>query len=100
MRAKGPKPLHGRLQRVLQDAWKRNVCTQDSLARAIGKTQTSVGQYLLANDKKSGPLDLDEAAAALHHIGSSLADFIAGAPPQDLTASERLARAIETLPPL
>jgi hypothetical protein len=32
----------------------------------------------------------------LEHIGSSLSEFLAGVPPRELTATERLARALST----
>lgn len=86
-------PLHHRLRQLLRDATKAGICTQESLSGAIGKTQTGVGKYLLG---KAGTLDVDEAAAALDHIGSSLQEFIAKIPPRELTASDRLARALET----
>lgn len=86
------KPLHARLQALLQERWKAGAFDQVSLAKAIGKDQTTVGQYL--RNGKAGPLDLDEAAAALEHIGSSLADFIAALPPRDLSAADILCREV------
>lgn len=99
MRAKTDKPLHGRLQALLQDRYKAGVFDQVSLAKAIGKDQTTVGHYLRGNDeKKAGTLDLDEAASALQHVNSSLGEFMAGAPPRTLTAAERAARDLVLIP--
>jgi transcriptional regulator with XRE-family HTH domain len=89
-------PLHNRLHATLREAWLSKAVTQESLARAIGKSQESVGQYLRAT--KAGTLDLDEADAALHHIGSSLDAFLATMPPRPLTPTERLARELESRP--
>lgn len=91
-------PLQARLQAELQAAWKRGGLTQESLAKAIGKKQTTVGQYLL--NKRAGNLDLDEADAALRHIGSTLADFLASVPPRELTPTEILVRQLATRPEL
>jgi hypothetical protein len=88
---------HERLRTLLKNATQQGVCTQDSLSRAIGKTQTGVGKYLLG---KGGALDLDEAAAALHHVGSSLPDFLGAMPPRTLTSTEQLVRALESRPEL
>lgn len=71
--------------------------TQESLGKAIGKTQRSVGTFL---DGSGGALDLDEAAKALEHIGSSLPDFLAGLPPREMSRTERMARALVTRPQL
>lgn len=75
----------------------RGSITQESIATEIGKTQTGVGKYLL---DKGGALDLDEADAALRHIGSSLIEFLAGAPPRQLTDAERLGQVIAQRPGL
>lgn len=96
MRTKKPKPLHERLHALIQQKSRAKEVTQESLAAAIGKDQTTVGLYIRGD--KAGPLDLDEAADALKHIGSSLQEFLAGVPPADLTASERLARDLEQKP--
>lgn len=90
-------PYHHRLVELLRDATKRGVCTQESLGGAIGKTQTGVGKYLLG---KGGALDVDEAANALEHIGSSLEHLMKQIPPKDLTESEKLVRALATRPEL
>lgn len=90
--------LHARLHRALKAAVDARLCTQDSLGQAIAKSQESVGQYL--RNAKAGPLDLDEAEAGLQHIGSSLRSFLAGDPPRTLTATDRLARELETRPQL
>jgi hypothetical protein len=95
MRSKADKPLHSRLRLFLRGEWQAGHCTQESLARAVGKTQTNVGQYLLLNDKKSGPLDLDEAADALRHVGSDLPKFLAGYIPTPPTRAELLGRQLE-----
>lgn len=91
-------PLHERLRALLADATARGLCTQESLGRAMGKTQTSVGAYL--RSVKGGAIDLDEADAALRHIGSSLAAFIAGQTPRELSPTERMARELESRPAL
>ena len=91
-------PLHDRLHATLRTAWLNKAVTQESLAQAIGKSQESVGQYLRA--VKAGTLDLDEAAAALHHIGSSLDAFLATMPPRALSPTETLARELESRPEL
>lgn len=49
-------------------------CTQESLAGATGMHQTTISGIL---KRGAGTLDLDEAAAALDHIGGSLREFIA-----------------------
>lgn len=87
-----------RLQAQLRDAWKRGVFTQESLAGAVGKKQTTIGQYLLG--KRAGSLDLDEADAALQHMGSSLSAFLAGEPPRELTDAERIGHLIIERPGL
>ena len=98
MRRTWPQPLHERLQSLLQDSWRAGVFTQGSLARAIGKDQTNVGQYLRGG--KAGPLNLDEADAALRHIGSSLEDFLAGIPPRPLTPTDQVLRGLAHRPVL
>lgn len=90
-------PVHERLKTRLRHAVAEGVCTQDSLGRAIGKTQTGVGKYLLG---KGGALDVDEAAAALQHIGSSLVEFLAGMPPRTLSPTDKLVRSLEVRPEL
>lgn len=83
--------FHQRLRATLADAVQRRVCKQETLAAALEKDQTTISKYL--NDKV-GTLDLDEADIALRHIGSSLADFLAGQPAQPLTAIDQLARTL------
>lgn len=100
MRAKADKPLHRQLRAFLRTEWQAGRCTQESLAAAVGKSQTVIGQYLLLNDAKSGALDLDEADAALRHVGSNLTDFIAGVPPRTLTETDQIAQELVTRPEL
>lgn len=88
---------HDRLRATLSQATENGICTQESLSRVMGKTQTGVGKYLLG---KGGALDVDEAATALEHIGSSLPEFLAGVPMKELSPTERLARALEGRPAL
>lgn len=61
-------------------------------------SQTNAGHYLRGD--KAGTLDLDEAADALEHAGSSLAAFIAGSPVRELSETDRLARALVGRPEL
>ena len=92
--------LHQQLRALLKAATDTGAVTQESLGRAMGeKSQTSVGQYL-RDERRAGALDLDEAAAALHHIGSSLEDFIRGIPPRQMTPTERTAQRLELDPEL
>ena len=102
LRLRSGKPLRGelhvRLHRTLKAAYDGRVCTQESLAIAIGKSQVTVGQYL--RSERAGALDLDEASAALHHIGSSLMEFLRGAPPHPLSPIEELCRGLESRPEL
>jgi transcriptional regulator with XRE-family HTH domain len=91
-------PLHARLHRLLHEAWQRKDITQESLGQAIGKSQENAGQYLRGTN--AGALDLDQAAAALHHIGSSMEAFLANTPPRSLTETELLVRALDTRPEL
>lgn len=91
-------PLHARLQKVLHDAWRANSITQESLAKAIGNSQENTGQYLRGG--KAGALDIDQADAALRHIGSSLERFLSGQPPRTLTDAERLGQLIDSRPGL
>lgn len=67
---------HQALKRFLLTKYAERAFTQESLARATGKEQTTIGQYLKPHGR-AGTLDLDEADAALAHVGSSLAAFIA-----------------------
>jgi transcriptional regulator with XRE-family HTH domain len=83
-------PLHERLQATLRQAWVSKAITQESLAKATGQSQENIGQYLRGG--KAGALNVDQADAALRHIGSSLAEFLANVPPRDLSDVERLAR--------
>lgn len=97
---KKPKPLHERLHALLQQKWRSGEFTQESLAKAVGKEQTTVGSYLRGD--KAGPLDLDEADAALRHIRSSLKDFIsdpayAPAPPPPPQMSPVVVKIVNTL---
>jgi hypothetical protein len=64
---------HRRLRGVLLEALARQAITQESLGVAVQMHQTTIGGIL---KKDEGTLDLDEADAALRHIGSSLRDFI------------------------
>ena len=89
-RVKGP--LHDELRAWLKHATATGVCTQESLAGAIGKTQTGVGKYLL---DKAGSLDLDEADAALRHANHSLPAFLAKQPAPQPAAHERLASRLQ-----
>lgn len=68
-------PYHHALRELLVSKHREKVFTQESLARATGKNQSTMGQYLRPNGT-AGTLDLDEADAALDHIGSSLKAFI------------------------
>lgn len=97
MRVKGV--LHQRLQARLQAAWKAGELKQESLSLPMQKSQRSVSAYL-RGDADAGALDLDEADAALMHIGSSLAEFLADTPPRDLSREEALARSLASKPKL
>jgi transcriptional regulator with XRE-family HTH domain len=90
--------LHYQLHALIQHAWQKKVITQESLAKAIGYSRENAGQYL--RGAKAGTLDLDQAAAALAHIGSSLQDFLNDLPPRERTPTERLAHALSTRPEL
>lgn len=68
---------HQALKRLLLTKYAEKAFTQESLALVTGLDQTTVGQYLKPNGGKAGTFDLDEAQAALDHIGSSLRDFLA-----------------------
>jgi hypothetical protein len=81
--------LHQRLTAVLAAKLRGGDVTQESLAKAVGMHQTTVSGIIKRN---AGTLDLDEADAALRHIGSSLDDFLANVPPRELSDVERLAR--------
>lgn len=77
MRDVGSAPIvrgeyHRRLRSVLLEALARQAITQESLGAAVQMHQTTVGGIL---KKDEGTFDLDEADAALRHIGSSLRDF-------------------------
>lgn len=67
-------PYHQALVELFLRKSAEKAITQDSLGRALGKDQTWAGKYFRGI---SGPLDLDDADAALAHIGSSLKAFIA-----------------------
>lgn len=79
MRGLGLRPVRGAyhqaLKRLLLTKYAEKAFTQESLALVTELDQTTVGQYLKP-DGKAGTFDLDEAHAALDHIGSSLRDFI------------------------
>lgn len=91
-------PLHDQLHRALRDAWQAKRITQESLAQAIGNSQVNAGLYLRGG--KAGALDLDQADAALRHIGSSLRDFLDGLPARPLTEAERLGQLLTEKPVL
>ncbi len=81
--------LHQRLVVTLSAALRSGAVTQESLAKAVRLHQTTVSGIIKRN---AGTLDLDAADAALRHIGSSLADFLANLPPRDLSDADRLAQ--------
>jgi predicted transcriptional regulator len=83
--------LHQRLVAAVAAALRSGTVTQESLAKAVGMHQTTVSGIIRRN---AGTLDLDEADAALRHIGSSMADFLANLPPRGLSDAERLAHAL------
>lgn len=90
--------LHQRLRAELLNGMRANGISQESLGAAMdGKSHRSVGQYL---DDEAGALDLDEADAALQHVGSSLEAFLAKAAPRTLTPTEKMARALVARPAL
>lgn len=91
-------PLHVRLQNLLHEAWVAKTITQESLAKAIGNSQENTGQYLRRG--KAGALDLDQADAALRHIGSSLTSFLQQAPARELTDAERIGQMVDQRPGL
>lgn len=97
MRRPIEKPLHRRLQALLAELCTRQGIGQSSFALAIGKDQTTAGRYLRGH-ATAGTLDLDEAEAALHHVGGSLREFLAGAPPPEPSALEQRIRQLQTLP--
>lgn len=90
-------PLHQRLITLLNEQIVRGVCTQESLAGAVKLHQTTVSGILKRN---AGTFDLDEAAAALDHVGSNLRDFLSRVPPLELSPTERLTRALAARPAL
>lgn len=91
-------PYHERLIALLARKIDENDgITQESVARAVGMHQTTLGGVI---KRSKGTLDLDEAAAALEHIGSSLPDFIAGHEPRPFTDAERLGRVVDERPGL
>jgi hypothetical protein len=91
--------LHRRLQERLHKAWREGAFKQESLSVQMEKSQRSISQYLRGTSD-AGALDLDEADAALRHIGSSLKDFLSGVPPRELTETERLAIDLDERPHL
>lgn len=88
-------PYHRLLFGLLSEKYAQRAFTQESLGAAVEKDQKSIGNYL--NDKNGAPLDLDEADAALAHIGTSLKAFIAD-PAHVVPAPHvsQVARALET----
>lgn len=98
MRVKHARPIHDRLWTLLHAEWVRGHVKQESLGRAIGRSQESAGYYL--RNQSAAALSLDEASDALAHVGSSLTDFLAGLPPRDLDDTERLARRLANKPEL
>lgn len=98
-------PYHQALLKLLLVKYAERAFTQESLALATGKEQTTIGQYLKPTGK-AGTLDLDEADAALAHIGSSLKAFLtdpstAVTPrrtPQISPVAKQLAVALQGLP--
>ena len=91
--------LHRRLQERLHRAWRDGAFKQESLSAQMQKSQRSISQFLRGDDD-AGALDLDEADAALRHIGSSLLDFLKGLPARELTDTERLAIDLDDRPHL
>lgn len=96
-------PLHRRLHALLYAAWQAErtdprKIKQESLAADLGQNQRNISGYL--NQKGAGTLDLDEAEIALRHVGLTLAEFMAGAPPAEPSESERLARDVMARPDL
>lgn len=89
-RPEPPTPLADRLAATLKAAQPTSKFTQSSLAVAMGGVdQTTAGRLL-----KKGKATLDNADAALRHIGSSLKDFVNGVPPREMTDVEKLARKV------
>lgn len=68
-------PYHEALRKVLLEKYAQKAFTQESLASETSKDQTTIGHYLRPGGK-AGSLDLDEADAALRHVGSSLKAFV------------------------
>ncbi len=89
--------FHKRLIALLAEKVSAGVCTHTSLAAAVGKHHSTIGGIL---GKNEGTLDVDEADAALRHVGSNLTDFLATVPPRELTDVERLANVLLTRPAL
>src|SRR5436190_19611366 len=69
--------IHRRLVSLLKKKIADGACTQESLARATGMHQTTISGIL---KKDKGTFDLDEAAAALAHVGIAFGDFAKQAP--------------------
>ncbi len=89
---------HARLKTLLLKALEGTAgVTRTSLAAATEMHPSTMGGIL---GKDEGTLDLDEAEAALRHVGSTLADFLGGQPPRDLSGEERLCRALVARPEL
>lgn len=91
--------LNQRLQALLADAWTSGRLKQESLAHALDKDQRTISNYVNLKPV-AGPLDLDEADAALRHLGSNLEEFLENAPLRDLTFQERMAQELLTRPDL
>lgn len=63
---------HSALRALIVKARKDNLFVQESMGKAIGRDQKTISNYLAG--KRT--LDLDEAEAALVHIGSTLREFV------------------------
>ncbi len=66
---------HHALLRMLLTKYAEKAFTHESLARDTGQDTSTVGKYL-RRDEKAGTMDLDEAAAALAHVGTTLRAFV------------------------
>lgn len=90
--------LHKRLVTLLDARLRDGVCTQESLATRLEMHQTTVSGIIRRN---AGTFDLDEAAAALDHVGAgTLADFAAGVPATPPTDAARVAAVLTERPEL
>jgi hypothetical protein len=89
--------FHNRLVATIRDRIGDGI-TQESLAKHVKMHQTTVSGIL---KRDAGTFDLDEASAALEHVGAgSLADFVAGVPPPPVHLATRLAAALLERPKL